>query len=180
MPLKNFGVVYRQAACNGNAILTRSGQPDKEGFGSLWLLGIRTVIKLNEDSEFKDATEKEMFEEMYGYSNGEPRVKLWPLPEIFRAEYTDNIVMLVCSIMDELRTRSVHIHCVHGTDRTGLVCAAFMLLNGAPLESVIKYRAEFGVNEFRDLIDYQDHPVIQEIKRRVDAGMLPPKGVNRV
>lgn len=80
----------------------------------------------------------------------------------------------------QLRTRSVHIHCVHGTDRTGLVVAAFMLINGASLDSVLKYRKEFGVTDFRDIIDYQDHPVIQEIKRRVDAGMLPPQGVTRV
>lgn len=185
MPLKNFGAVYRQAACIGSSILYRCAQPDADGFKSLRMMGVNTVFKLNNNDEFSDNTERDMFLNIGGPDGIIPRVvelivRCNPLPEIFRGEYTDNIVFTVIDIMMAMKRGNVAVHCVHGTDRTGLVCAAFMLINGAPMDAVMQYRAEFGVSELRDIVDYQDHPVIQEIDRRVKAGMLPPKGVDRV
>jgi protein-tyrosine phosphatase family protein len=181
MPLKNFGVVYARRPSEGGYLLTRSAQPDQDSFGSLWLLGIKQVFKLNLDEEFRDAVEKDWWEEQYSLVSGDSiRVRLCPLPEIFRAEYTDSVIMTVCAMLDAMKTGSIHVHCVHGTDRTGLVCAAFMLMQGTSMDAVMKYRKTFGVTDFRDLIDYQDHPVLKEIDRRVKAGQLPPKGVDRV
>lgn len=44
--------------------------------------------------------------------------------------------------------RSVYIHCLHGEDRTGLVCAAYRIVMGWPVDVAIKEMYQLGFHKF--------------------------------
>jgi protein tyrosine/serine phosphatase len=172
IPLNNLGVVTKW----GGNILYRGAQPDRAGFGSLWSMGVKTIFKLNGDEEFRDAVEKDWFVEDYSIQDDDLALRCWPLPGILRANWTDNVIMIVSAIDAAFKLGHVFVHCTHGVDRTGLIAAAYRVVyRGASLADVQKERVTYGISPIRDLIDYQDHEVLKELFARVQAGRLPPK-----
>ena len=90
--------------------LYRSGQPDKEGFLDLEQQGIRSVLNLREyHRNEKKAAETDLHLMHYPVAAG----------EVTRQD------LLNCLSLIKTAPKPVVVHCWHGSDRTGIVCAAY-------------------------------------------------------
>lgn len=170
MPLHNFGLV----ACDENVSrchhIYRGAQPDEDGVILLRdLLQVKTIVKLSQEHEFSWRKYQTMFD-----PTGEKRVLDEPMPEIFRENEADHVVAIIGRIKAAHLCGSVFINCHHGTDRTGLVAAALRMATGdETFEAAMANRKTFGVTALRDMVDFEDHPVLREIWRRVQSGEMP-------
>lgn len=118
-----------------NDQLYRSGQPSKEGFSSLDSIGIHTVISLrNRVKDDRRAKHTDLNLERI-------RVNTWRMNE------TDIVAALN---LIQSSTTPVLIHCLHGSDRTGVIIAAYrMVIEGWSKEKAIEafLAAEYGYHE---------------------------------
>ncbi len=109
--------------------LYRGAQPTAEGMRELGKLGIRTVISLRAFHDDEDEVEGT------GLQREQIRFKTW------HAENED-VVRFLKLVGDPAR-RPVFIHCLHGADRTGTMCAIYrMAFQG--------WSADAAVREMRD------------------------------
>jgi protein tyrosine/serine phosphatase len=135
--------------------LYRSGQPTAKGMRNLNTMGIRTVINLR--SFYSDLTE--IGDTGLGYEH--IRFKIWRPEE-------KQIVKFLQIVTDNRRT-PVLIHCQHGADRTGTICAVYrIVLHGWTKEEALKEMTEggFGFHGFWDnLIQWIDKLDIDKIKK---------------
>ena len=108
----NYGVV-------SPGQITRSSQPDAAGFAALAQSGVKTVLKLDLESEFPAGKEQKLIA---------GKMALWNSPL--------NYIVVDCkkahAIADELQKRIskgdvVHIHCKRGIDRTGLIVGLWQM-----------------------------------------------------
>ena len=135
--------------------LYRSAQPDRQGFQGAAELGIRRVINLRQTS--RD-----------GCRTRNPDLTLTRFPMKARHVAEADGARIV-AVLRALRTAEapVLIHCHHGADRTGVICALYrMVFQGWPREEAI---AEMTLGGF----GY--HPVWANILRylaRVDIEAL--------
>ena len=94
--------------------LYRCAQPDAAGMKQLEALGIRTVINLrafhNDREESKGTT----------LLNEELSVKTWHIED-------EDVIRVLRILKDPTRGPFV-IHCLHGSDRTGLMCAMYRIV----------------------------------------------------
>ena len=153
MPLTNFGVVT-----DG---LTRSAQPtDSSGYNELVHLGVTRIYKLDKQSEYSIALERKFFPE--GEVMDSTVGQLFPSEPEVRA--------IVASIQGVVQGgRRAHVHCVHGTDRTGLICAAYQLLVlRMPIGAVLAQRSSFGTTWYGDVL--WDHNIVALLKSMGGAG----------
>ncbi len=171
MPIENFGVcvlpdkksaLYREMIGGESGDLYRGGQPDERGFADLIQMGVKTIIKLSNDSEYPDWKESEL-------SLGTAR--LLPLAEIFRFDDEAAVLAIVERIQAGLSRGNVFVHCRRGTDRTGMVVAAWRLLYcGYTLEAALKERAEFGTNSILDLtVDEPDVAFLKKLDAKTNG-----------
>src|SRR3954466_11322571 len=91
--------------------LYRSAQPTPEGFRNLKALGIKTVISLRSFSSDRKETEASGLEYHHIY------MKAWH-PE------QEDVIKFLRLVADESRG-PILVHCQHGADRTGAMCAAY-------------------------------------------------------
>ena len=148
MALQNYGV-----SVPGK--LLRSAQPEDSDFPFLAKLGVKYILKLNDDAPSWEIAiaQRHMIEVYYK-----------PLPTLINC--TANIVYL-CEFMHELDGLWL-VHCTHGRDRTGLICAAYRLLFcGATLEDVQAERRQYGVEGLVEFVDADMDFILHEI-----AGMV--------
>lgn len=90
--------------------LYRSGQPDKDGFLDLEQQGIRSVLNLREyHRNDKKAKETGLHLIHYPMAAG----------EVTRQD------LLNCLTLIKTAPQPIVVHCWHGSDRTGVVCAAY-------------------------------------------------------
>jgi hypothetical protein len=171
MPLENFGIVSEVVSDESSTLhqstnlLVRSAQPDALGFKFLRQLGVRTVIKLCSEREFSLQQEQTLFA---------PGVVIPdPLAGLFRIGDVDAVIKIAGQIDAALRTTGVHVHCTHGRDRTGLVCAAYRLIyQKATLDDVNAEREVYGVDGIIALFDLPDNEILEEIVRRLQTGAV--------
>ncbi|MBN1766399.1 MAG: tyrosine-protein phosphatase [Sedimentisphaerales bacterium] len=94
--------------------LYRGGQPTAEGMRELEKLGIKTIVSfrsLHSDSE-----------EIQGTSLEYEHIRMYPWdPE------DEQIIRFLKIVSDKNRT-PVFVHCMHGSDRTGTVCAVYRIV----------------------------------------------------
>jgi hypothetical protein len=143
MPLQNFGTVTQG--------FTRSAQPRDAGdYAQLALIGVSRIYKLDKDSEYSNALEAKFFPS--GRVIDSTVSQLFPPVEQVRS--------IAASINDNLTSGlRVHAHCVHGTDRTGLICAAYQILyRGMSVSSALEQRGEYGTTWYGDLL--WDHNIV--------------------
>jgi len=140
--------------------LYRSEQPTAEGFKNLKKLGIKTVVNLrafHTDSTLLRNTGLE-YEHIY--------MKSW------HAE-NDDAVKFLKIVTDPKRTPVV-VHCQHGADRTGTMCAIYRLaVQDWTKEEALKEMTEggFGFHEvWANLPEWIKNMDIEKIKK--DAGIL--------
>lgn len=157
MPLNNFGHVCTTFPTGYH--LFRSAKPDEEGLKFVsHFLGVKTIFNLAEEDEIDGGKEQEKF-------NGVVYTRSFN--KIFRYGDRESVAQVCKEIHNELQFRSVLIHCVHGRDRTGLICAAFKLLYLDPPVSLAQVNADrktFGVSPLINLVDYQDCMILRQIE----------------
>ena len=94
--------------------LYRSAQPTAEGMANLEKLGIKTIINLRDNHSDSDEI-------------GDLPLKARRI-EIFTANMKDKYVEEFLSILDDPNAVPVLVHCQHGADRTGTLCAMYRIL----------------------------------------------------
>ena len=120
-----------------DANVFRGGQPTKEGMKKLADLGIRTVINLRNDDEKAQAEEIEARAVGLRYFNV-------PLDNYGRP--ADEKVDRVLSLLSAAENQPVFVHCKRGSDRTGIVIAAFRIsFNGWTSEQATAEAKRYGL-----------------------------------
>ena len=97
-----------------DAKLYRSAQPTAEGMTNLVALGVKTVVNLRDNHSDSD--------EIGGLPLAAKRI------EIFTVHPKAEQVKAFLAIMDDTNAVPVLVHCQHGADRTGTMCALYRIL----------------------------------------------------
>jgi protein tyrosine phosphatase (PTP) superfamily phosphohydrolase (DUF442 family) len=143
--------------------LYRSAQPSAEGMKNLKAMGIETVVNLRSFHSDRDKIKGTglAYEHIY--------MKAW------HPEEEDAVRFL--QIVTNPKRAPVLVHCQHGADRTGAMCAIYRVaVQGWSKEEALKEMTEggFGFHEiWEDLIRWIDALDFEGIKKR--AGMKPEK-----
>ncbi len=136
--------------------LYRGAQPTADGFRELKEMGIRTVVNLRSLHSDRD----EVAEAGLAYEH--IAMKAWH-PE------DEDAVRFLRIVTDPAKT-PVFVHCQHGADRTGIVCAAYrMAVQGWSPEEAVAEMTEGGFGFHRiweDLRDYVRELDVAKIRRR--------------
>ena len=112
-----------------DAKLYRSAQPTAEGMTNLVALGVKTVINLRDNASDAD--------EIGGLPLAARRIEIatWnPKVEQVREFF---------KILDDTNAVPVLVHCWHGADRTGTMCALYRILRQ-------DWKVEDAINEMKD------------------------------
>ena len=153
-PIKLKGAANLYKVSN---MLYRSAQPDAEGFRNLKKMGIRTVISLRSfHSDRKKIGDTGLaYEHIY--------MKVW------HAE--DHEVVRLLKIISDPKRQPVLVHCQHGSDRTGMMCAIYRIaVEDWTEKDAIKEMKEggYGFNKvFFNLERYIRKLDVASIKKRV-------------
>jgi protein tyrosine phosphatase (PTP) superfamily phosphohydrolase (DUF442 family) len=135
----------------------RGGQPSAEGMRQLKKLGIKTIINLRFILSDRDRIEDTGLD--YEHIN----MTTW-------SPHNKDVVRFLQIVTDSDRT-PVFVHCQHGIDRTGILCAVYrIVIEGWNKDEAIEEMTE-GSFAFRsvqkNLVDYVRKLDVNEIKRKV-------------
>jgi len=144
-----------------SADLYRGAQPTAEGMQELKKLGVRTVVSLRvfhtDHDEIGDT----------GLAHEEISFKTWH-PE------DEDVVRFLRIVTDRNRT-PVFVHCQHGSDRTGTMCAVYrIVVQGWSKEDALAEMTQggFGFHEgWENLTDYVNGLDVDRLRR--EAGLSP-------
>ncbi|MFH1709039.1 MAG: tyrosine-protein phosphatase [Planctomycetota bacterium] len=143
-------------------VLFRGAQPTAEGFKELKAMGIRTVVNLRSFHSDRD-----MLGDL-GLTYEHIYMKAW------HAEDEDIIRFL--KIINDPARQPVFVHCQHGADRTGTVCAIYrIVLQGWTQDEAIREMTggDFGFHEIWDnLPEYISNLDLAKIRKQ--AGITKP------
>jgi protein tyrosine/serine phosphatase len=139
--------------------LYRGAQPDAEGFRQLKAMGIKTVVDLRaEHSDRKELRDT-------GLEYEEIPMHAWHAED-------EDVVAFLKIVTDKNRT-PVFVHCQHGADRTGTVCAAYrVIVCGWSKDEAIREMTEggFGFHKtWQNLVKYIRGMDVEKLKR--EAGL---------
>ncbi len=115
----------------------RGAQPRAEGLHELNELGIKTIVNLRDFRQDLDEIES------YGFAYHHLPIQPWELNE-------ETIVTFLRKVTDE-NAQPVFVHCHHGADRTGALCAAYRII-------VEDWSKEAAINEMT-LGGFGYHPI---------------------
>ena len=144
--------------------LYRGAQPSAEGMKQLEKIGIKTVVNLRSSHSDRD--------ELQGTSLAYEHIEMtaWGKPE-------SEDVLRFLQIVSNSNSSPVFVHCQHGADRTGTVCAIYrIMIQGWSKDEAIEEMTKggFGYHSiWRNLPDYVRKLDIEEIKR--NAGLDTPQ-----
>lgn len=94
--------------------LYRGAQPDEEGMAELERLGIRTILNLRNHHTNEEELEGRRLKSM--------RVRMSP------TDVRDEHVVAFLKIVTDPANLPVFVHCQYGSDRTGVICAAWRIV----------------------------------------------------
>ncbi|HYG78170.1 MAG TPA: dual specificity protein phosphatase family protein [Planctomycetota bacterium] len=122
--------------------LYRGEQPTAEGFAQLKKMGVKTIVNLR--SFHSDRSKLKG----YGLQYVHIYCKAWH-PE-------DEDVLAFLKVMQDPANHPVFVHCQHGADRTGMMVAAYRILEqNWPVEDAAKETHNFGFHKmFKDIQKY--------------------------
>lgn len=136
--------------------LYRGAQPTAEGMRQLRELGIKTIVDLRSLHSDRD----EMGDLQFNYE--QIAMKAW------HAE--DEDVVRFLKIVSDRSNAPFFVHCEHGADRTGTVCAVYRIaVQGWSKEEALKEMRDGGYGfhgVWRNLVRYINNLDIAEMKRR--------------
>ncbi len=136
--------------------LYRSAQPTAEGMTNLVALGVKTVVNLRDNHSDSD--------EIGGLPLEAKRI------EIFTGNIKVSQVKEFLAIMDDTNAVPVLVHCQHGADRTGAMCALYRVARqGWDVEEALREMKKGG---------FGYHSVWRNLPRfvRKASKELAPKG----
>jgi len=146
--------------------LYRGAQPSEAGFAQLKALGIRTVVSLRAFHGEEEAVTRA------GLSYTSIPMKTWH-PE------TEDIVRFLRIVGDTNKT-PVFVHCQHGADRTGTMCALYRVFTcGWDKAAAIKEMTEGGYGfhpVWKNLIEFVQDLDADAIRRELAAPAAAPGG----
>jgi len=147
--------------------LYRSAQPTSKGFKAWNKMGVKTVINLRAFHSDKD--------ELKGIA-----LKLKEIPMTTWHPENEDVVRFLKIVMEESRGPFL-VHCQHGSDRTGLMCAIYRVaVCGWTKDEALKEMTEggFGFHPvWENLKTYLDKLDVEALKKQ--AGIVdPPKAAN--
>lgn len=139
-----------------DGVLYRSAQPAAEGMQNLKDIGIETIVNLRGFHSDRDKIG------LTGLAYEHIYMKTW------HAEEEDAIRFL--QIVTNPKRQPVLVHCQHGSDRTGTMCALYRIcVQGWTKEEALKEMTEggFGFHEvWQNLLDWIEKLDIQSIKQK--------------
>lgn len=113
----------------------------REGFQALNGMGVKTVICLRWGKKII-AAEKQAVEAL-GMKFVSMPLNYWNLP-------TQETVDQFLSLIDDSSNHPIYVHCLHGSDRTGILFAIFrMFRQGWTFEQSYEEMRRFGFHRFR-------------------------------
>lgn len=116
-----------------SATLYRSAQPTAEGMANLKKLGIRTVLDLRSFHSDKDELAST------GLASESISMKTWHPEE-------EDVIRFLKIVSDPAKA-PVLMHCRHGADRTGMLCAIYrIVIQGWTREDALREMTEGGFN----------------------------------
>lgn len=137
--------------------LYRSAQPSAGGMVQLKKKGIRTIVNLRSFHSDRD----EIGDTGLGYEH--IYMKAW------HPEYKEVVRFL--QIVTDKRRQPVLVHCMHGADRTGFMCAVYRVaVQGWSKKDAAKEMVEGGYNFhgiWANLLDYLEELDIPALKKKV-------------
>ena len=146
--------------------LYRGAKPEAEGFTSLKKLGVKTVVNLETFHSDRERLE----ESKSGLAYEHIFMKAWHAED-------EDIVRFLKIVTDRSKT-PVFIHCYHGSDRTGTMCAVYRIfVQGWSREDAVKELKEGGYGFhviWKNLEEYLLHLDVEKIRK--DAGLPAAKG----
>ncbi len=154
----NFAVV--------SPVLSRGGQPTREGFRALRERGIRTIVALRWGHDDHAALAG------LGLNSYRLRAKQWH-PE------TEDVVRAMKVILTP-EYQPVFVHCQAGKDRTGLVVAVYrILVDGWSVEEAIAERKGFGAADMWEenvtyLLRLRKAEARRDLMAAIEAAPVPP------
>ncbi|MBU1171068.1 MAG: dual specificity protein phosphatase family protein [Proteobacteria bacterium] len=141
--------------------LYRSAQPTEQGMENLKTIGIKTVLNLRSFHSDKDEIGKK------GLVNEHIDMKAWH-PE------REDAVRFLKIVTNPDRT-PVLVHCWHGADRTGTMCALYRVaIQGWTKEEALREMTQGGFNfhsVFENLPEWFQALDIKSLKK--DSGIVP-------
>jgi len=148
--------------------LYRGAQPTEEGFRQLKAMGVKTVVNLRSFSSDRG----KIGDTGLGYEH--IYMKAWH-PE------TKEVVRFVQIVGDPSR-RPVFVHCKHGSDRTGTMCAVYRIFfQGWSKEDAIEemIRGGYGFHKtFDGLPEFLRDLDVDDIRRRAGFTTQPAIGAS--
>ena len=136
--------------------LYRGAQPTAEGMKQLKELGVRTIVNLRSFHSDRD----EMGDLQFNYEH--ISMKAWHAED-------EDIVRFLKIVSDE-GNAPVFVHCEHGADRTGTMCAVYRIaVQGWSREDALEEMRDGGYGfhgVWRNLVRYIHKLDIAEMKRR--------------
>jgi protein tyrosine/serine phosphatase len=128
-------------------VLWRGARPDKDGAEWLIQQGVRTIVNLELILDDKSAFGHATVEEANDYEVGYFRIHDWePLPIMSPSIVDDHIAHFLAIVSQQ--PKPVYVHCRSGTNRTGVMVAAYrVLIEGVSDEEAIeemrRYRGQW-------------------------------------
>ena len=139
-------------------LIWRSAQPTAEGLREMERRGVKTVINLRHNHD--DA------EEAAGTKLRLVRVKMntWHIE--------DEDVAIAIAALRKKENAPFLVHCQHGADRTGIVCAMFRMVGqGWTREDAIREMREGGYgfhSAWKNIVRYLEKADVKKMRRRVE------------
>ena len=160
-PLAQEGVPNLHVVVTGR--LYRSAQPTTEGMRNIERLGVKTVLNLrahHSDGDELDAT---------NLGRETIAIDTWALKE--------SDVIRFLQIVTDTNRQPVLVHCQHGADRTGTMCAVYrMAVQGWTREEAIREMTEGGYGYhplWRNLISFLHELDIESVRRKAGLAGTP-------
>ena len=145
--------------------LFRSAQPTAEGMKSIERLGIKTVISLRAFHSDEDEVESTTLK------TERIRFNTW------HAE--DEDVVRFLKFVTATNTGPILVHCLHGSDRTGMMIAIYRLaVEGWPKDEAIQEMtsANFGFHPlWKNLIEYLEKLDVEALRKKAGIKFPPAK-----
>ncbi len=154
VPMKLDGVANLHKVTDN---LYRSEQPTAEGMKNIEKLGIKTVINLRNFHSDKDKLNGT------GLLNEELDVNTWHIE--------DEDVVKFIKIVRKKENGPFLVHCQHGADRTGVMCAMYRIIEeGWTKEDAIKEMTDGGYgfhSMWFNIINYVKKVDVEKIKKQL-------------
>lgn len=159
----------RRAPLKISAAVWRSSRLDEEGLASLYELGIKTILNLENADEHQREVETLARIEARREASGLPRRRIEsrsvPMNGLWRPSFAN--IDDALAILGDPAQAPVLVHCKHGEDRTGVVVAAYRVeIEHLSLDAAVAEAKSFrcchlvlpGQDELREfLVKYRRH-----------------------